>query len=412
MVGSIAVAIVGHTPADDCLKFAHTWGPGWGDVGFGTMDKDAAREMFQGEQMWAVEAVKQTAFEWETAPATTPAPPARARPHRKKPAGKPVPRREPVSRPRAGGLQRFVYDATGTYDAKELALLRAERDAATGDPAADEAYDAMGYFYDFFKKVHGRDSYDGAGAPLEAVVHYGREFSNGFWDGKRVVLGDGDGHLFNRFSASPDVVTHELTLGLVLSEVSLKPQGQQGSLMQSLGDVFTSMVKQYRLGQTVEEANWLIGDGLMKETVNGKALFSLAEPGTAYDDEKLGKDQQVRHLSDFVVTVQDQGGIRVNAGILNHAFYRVAMLMGGKAWERASRIWYEALLNFSPKGNTVFRGFALQTVRAAKGLFGAKSDEVAKVIEGWGQVGISVSARTGAGGRRGAAKRQAPKPVR
>ena len=59
-----------------------------------------------------------------------------------------------------------------------------------------------------------------------------------------------------------------------------------------MSDVFGSLVKQYTLGQTAAEADWLIGAGLLAPAVNGMALRSMKAPGTAYDDDVLGKDPQ------------------------------------------------------------------------------------------------------------------------
>ena len=56
---------------------------------------------------------------------------------------------------------------------------------------------------------------------------------------------------------------------------------------ESFSDVFGSLVKQYSLKQTADKADWLIGKDLLAPNVNGKALRSMKEPGTAYDDPTL-----------------------------------------------------------------------------------------------------------------------------
>lgn len=45
----------------------------------------------------------------------------------------------------------------------------------------------------------------------------------------------------------------------------------------------------------------------------------------------------------FVETMQDNGGVHLNSGIPNRAFYLAATSLGGYAWEKAGRIWYETL---------------------------------------------------------------------
>ncbi len=96
-----------------------------------------------------------------------------------------------------------------------------------------------------------------------------------------------------------------------------------------MSDVFGSLVKQYQLQQTAGEADWLIGQGLLTENVKGIALRSMKAPGTAYDDPVLGKDPQPAHMKDYVNTVSDNGGVHINSGIPNHAFYVVATELGG-----------------------------------------------------------------------------------
>src|SRR5690606_15620654 len=110
-----------------------------------------------------------------------------------------------------------------------------------------------------------------------------------------------------------------------------------------ISDVFGALAKQYRLGQRAGQADWLIGAGLFTDAVQARALRSMAEPGTAYDDPLLGKDPQPGHMRDFVVTQEDNGGVHINSGIPNRAFHLAALALDGHAWEPAGRIWYDAL---------------------------------------------------------------------
>src|SRR5438046_325352 len=47
-----------------------------------------------------------------------------------------------------------------------------------------------------------------------------------------------------------------------------------------LSDAFGIMVKQYKLGLTATESDWLIGEGLLGLAVNGKAVRSMKAQGT------------------------------------------------------------------------------------------------------------------------------------
>jgi Zn-dependent metalloprotease len=205
-----------------------------------------------------------------------------------------------------------------------------------------------------------------------------------------MVFGDGDGQLFKRFTISLDVIGHELTHGVTEDEGPLDYQGQSGALNESISDVFGSLVKQHKLGQTAEDADWLIGAGLLADGVQGKALRSMAEPGTAYDDPVLGKDSQPANMSDYVHTVDDNGGVHTNSGIPNRAFYLVATKLGGNAWERAGRIWYDTVRDPTLSRTSSFRRFALLTQRVARRLYGNGSDEDKAVGAAWDEVGVKL----------------------
>ncbi|HXR44530.1 MAG TPA: peptidase M4 family protein, partial [Pseudolysinimonas sp.] len=147
-------------------------------------------------------------------------------------------------------------------------------------------------------------------------------------------------------------------------------------------------VAQYQKKQTSAEANWLIGAGLFTAQVDGVALRSMKAPGTAYNDDVLGKDPQPATMAGYVTTSDDDGGVHINSGIPNHAFYLVATQLGGHAWERAGRIWYDTLLA-GMKPDTGFAGFAALTVAAARTRYGGRSPEVDAVRAGWAGVGVS-----------------------
>jgi Zn-dependent metalloprotease len=286
------------------------------------------------------------------------------------------------------GPNREIRDAQGTEQVMRIPLVRAEGDPATNDAAVDEAYDALGATYAFWAQAYGRVSIDDEGMPLRGVVHYGRDYDNAFWDGRRMVFGDGDGHLFLRFTRSLDVVGHELAHGVTEDENGLEYQGQSGALNESCSDVFGSLVKQHALGQTAEQADWLIGADVLGPDVQGTALRSMAAPGTAYDDDVLGKDPQPAHMADYVQTREDDGGVHINSGIPNHAFYVAATTLGGPAWERAGRVWYETARDRGLRSTATFADFARLTVAVAARLFGAGGAEERAVRAGWDAVGV------------------------
>jgi Zn-dependent metalloprotease len=269
--------------------------------------------------------------------------------------------------------------------------VRSEGAAATGDQQVDEVYDWLGVTFDFYNRAYGRNSIDGGGLPLVATVHYSNEYDNAFWEGSQMVYGDGDQRIFKTFTGPLDVTGHELTHGVTQYSGGLEYQGQSGALNESLSDVFGSLVKQYHLGQTADQADWLIGQGMFTDAIHGAALRSMKAPGTAYDDPNLGKDPQPGDMSGYVDTDSDNGGVHINSGIPNRAFYLAATALGGHAWEKAGRVWYDTITSRKVPTGADFVLFASMTYATAGKLFGVNSTESDAVRDAWATVGVKIT---------------------
>ncbi|MGM7680319.1 M4 family metallopeptidase [Microbacterium sp. A94] len=280
---------------------------------------------------------------------------------------------------------RTISDAQNTEKLPGL-VVRSEGEAAVDDTTVNEAFDGLGATFELLLAAFERNSLDGLGARLDATVHYGIDYDNAFWDGERMVFGDGDGEVFQGFTGSLSVIGHELAHGVIQHTANLEYQGQPGALNESIADVFGALTEQFSAGQTADQATWLIGAGIFTDAVQGTALRSMLEPGTAYDDDELGKDPQPGHMRDFVQTTEDNGGVHINSGIPNRAFALTARALGGHAWERAGLVWYRALTGgLSP--TATFHQFADATVAAAIGEYG-ESDVAAAVRDAWRTVGV------------------------
>jgi Zn-dependent metalloprotease len=285
-------------------------------------------------------------------------------------------------------VERALYDSQHTSKLPGK-LVRGEGKPATSDDSVNRAYDGLGATWQLYWSAFQRDSLDAEGLELIASVHYQVQYDNAFWDGQQMVFGDGDGTYFNDFTSSVDVIGHELTHGVTQYTAGLTYVTQSGALNESLSDCFGSMVKQQVLGQEAADADWLIGEGLFTAKVNGVALRSMKAPGTAYDDPRVGRDPQPANMSGYVDTNDDNGGVHINSGIPNHAFYLASMGFGGSAWVKAGKVWYLALTQ-SLHRDADFMVAAAATVDAAGRLFGAPGATV--VRSAWKQVGIEVGA--------------------
>ena len=298
----------------------------------------------------------------------------------------------PPSEPQTG--LTTIHDA-GTHRLLPGTTVYSEGGAPSSDPDVVRAYDGLRATLDFYRTVLGRNSLDDKGLDLVGTVHYGYHFDNAMWDGRQMVFGDGDGVHFRSFTSAVDVMAHELTHGVTQFSGGLTYRFQSGALNESVSDVFGSLVKQYVAGQTAEEADWLIGAGLFTPAVNGVALRSLKAPGTAFDDPVLGKDLQPRTMAGYVKVsaADDSGGVHINSGIPNHAFYLAAKGFGGHAWEQAGVVWYRALTAPDRPATQSFAQFAERTTAVALELFGPSGRDV--VANAWAAVGVGAAQRDG-----------------
>jgi Zn-dependent metalloprotease len=290
--------------------------------------------------------------------------------------------------------RRTIFDLRNSTDLSSASTARTEDGPPSGDDTVNRAFDGLGTTRVFYHEIFDRNSVDDRGMRLEAYVHYDTDFNNAFWDGREMIFGDGDGVLFTDFTKSVDVIAHELTHGVTQFTAGLDYHNQSGALNESISDVFGSLVKQWSRKQTAEEADWLIGPDIFTPGIQGDAIRSMKAPGQAYNNELLGKDPQPDHMNRYVqlpdTDSSDHGGVHINSGIPNKAFYLTAAAVGGYAWEAPGRIWYESLKASNP--STEFQDFADTTYAKAGELFRPGGVEQQAVLAAWREVGIRVSA--------------------
>jgi Zn-dependent metalloprotease len=118
----------------------------------------------------------------------------------------------------------------------------------------------------------------------------------------------------------------------------------------------------------------------------------MKDPGTAYNDPIIGKDPQPGHMEKYVHTKDDNGGVHINSGIPNHAFYLAAVEIGGYAWEKTGKIWYITLRD-RLRENSSFQDTANLTYAVAGDLYGIGGVEQKAVYNAWEQVGISIDTK-------------------
>lgn len=279
---------------------------------------------------------------------------------------------------------RVLYDSQQTSREQKKKLWEEGNVPANPDPYAKQVYDHFGNTFKFYSDILKRNSIDGKGLHLIGNVHFdddnGRTpgYDNAFWDGEQMAFGDGDPQIFNTFTESLDITGHELTHGVTSYTANLEYEYQAGALNESISDVFGTLVKQYTLNQKAKDADWLIGAGLFRNSTNARALRDMANPGTAYTNNRfIGSDPQPKDMDGYVNSSNDEdgdwGGVHTNSGIPNRAFYLAATGVGDYAWDPAGKIWYAALTDPALKGvdtKNAFKVFADLTITHAQAIGG------------------------------------------
>ena len=283
---------------------------------------------------------------------------------------------------------REVYDAKNGSGLPGT-LVRDESTRASKDKAVNDAFNGAGDTFNLFWRNYDRNSLDGDGMTIVSTVHFRRNYNNAFWNGEQMAYGDGDGSLFKAFTGDRTVIGHELSHGVVQFSGGLIYSDESGALNESFADVFGALSVQYKKRQSPGEADWLIGADILGPDLDGIALRSMKAPGTAYDDPLIGSDPQPYHMDFYVNTREDRGGVHINSGIPNHAFYLLANYMGDAAWEKPGKIWYETMQKIN-NPNATFPEWADTTVMVAADLFGMGSIEQRYTRRAWKLVGISV----------------------
>jgi Zn-dependent metalloprotease len=250
---------------------------------------------------------------------------------------------------------RQVYDAQNKQRRPGV-RARFEDDAAHKDAVINACYEYLGIIRDYYWKVHGRNSIDANGMLMKAICHYGKDYLNAFWDSEYMTMGDGDGVLFATFVLL-NVIAHEMAHGVTEHAVpgGIDYWGMAGATNEFLSDVGGANVESWHEGVNAKNYHWLIGKGLWVPAPAGskavrRALRDMLNPGTAYNDPRLGKDPQPAHMDQYWKGSGDNGGVHINSGILNRMYALFARSIEGETWEetigKADRIFYAARPNF------------------------------------------------------------------
>lgn len=243
--------------------------------------------------------------------------------------------------------------------------------------------------YDYYYNTHGRNSYDGNGSDIVSTAHYGTNYNNAYWNGSQMVYGDGDGSTFIPLSGALDVVGHELTHAVTERTANLAYENQSGAINESMSDVF---------GVLIDRDDWQIGEDVYTPGIAGDALRDMADPTMGiYDPNNPFGGGQPAHMDQYANLPNDQsgdyGGVHINSGIPNKAFYNVATSIGKAA---AEKIYYRALTQYLTQYSN-FTDLRNAVLQACSDLYGTTDGKYTAIENAFAAVGIGSSSGGGGG---------------
>ncbi len=279
--------------------------------------------------------------------------------------------------------------------------------SATAERAGVDAHYGAAKTFDYFQSVHGRNGIDGNYGPgttaggansgvslVSSRVHFGSNYNNAFWYQNKMSYGDGNGTSFTPL-VTLDICGHEMTHGITERTANLTYANESGALNESMSDVFGAMVELYADGGTISADTWKIGEDAYTPSTSGDALRYMNDPHLAGNGGYTSNDDP-DHYSERYTGTADSGGVHINSGIANKAFYLAAVggthhLSGvtvtGMGTNDSARIWYRALTAYMTS-STNFSGARTATLNAATDLFGASSAQYNTTASAWCAVGV------------------------
>jgi len=286
-------------------------------------------------------------------------------------------------------LDRKIYNGNHT-DPNNPTLpgtfMFGEGTTSNSDAAAWDCYTNFGYTYNYYKTRFNRDSYNGSGASLIGTVHVGTNWVNAYWDGSQMVFGDGDGVDATYLSKALDVVAHELTHAVTDYEANLTYSNESGALNEAMSDILSAGAEVYKDG-SVNSDTWKVGEDCWTPGTSGDALRYMNNPtldGQSYD-----------YYPERYTGTSDYGGVHLNSGIANLAFYllcqggthprsKTTITVPAITITKAEQIFYRALSTYMTS-STNFEGARNATAQAATDLY--TTTEVDAVQKCWSAVG-------------------------
>ncbi len=262
------------------------------------------------------------------------------------------------------------------------------------DAASVSAHYNANNTYNYYKNTHGRNSIDGNGGTIISIVNVvnddGSSLGNAYWNGSAMFYGNG-GNMFKPLAGAEDVGAHEMTHGVIQNTANLEYQYESGAINEAMADIGGAMV---------DRDNWQIGEKIIPA---GSPYFptgtlrDMSNPhngGSSFNDPSY----QPANVNEKYTGNQDNGGVHINSGIINFAYYKIAEAISKS---KAEKLFYRALSVYMTKSSQ-FIDCRIAFEQAAKDLYGNNSTEMNAVSDAFYQVGIGDPGTGGGGSGSGA----------
>lgn len=307
---------------------------------------------------------------------------------------------------RGGGVNTYNLK-TGTRYNRAVDFTDAnnqwtEYNNAAKDNAALDAHVGAQATYDYFKNVHGRNSFNNTNGAINSYIHYSRNYVNAFWDGVRMTYGDGDGVSFDPLT-STDVCAHEIGHGVCTFSANLAYNKESGALNEALSDIWGACVEYYLETQNGQShpGTWGVGEDFDLRNVAVKGFRSMSNPNQFSDPDTYGGTYWVSQNC-TPSSSNDYCGVHTNSGVLNFCFYLLtaggtgtndignAYNVTGIGITDAAKITYRAETVYMTS-STNYAGARTAFIQAATDLFGAGSQQVISTTNAFYAVGVGAA---------------------
>ena len=266
--------------------------------------------------------------------------------------------------------------------------------------AAADAHYGAAVTWDYFKNVHGRLGIANDGKAAYSRVHYGRRYSNAFWNDACFCMtyGDGDGVNLGPLVAL-DIAGHEMSHGVNARTANLIYSGESGGLNEANSDILGTMVE-FHANNSQDTPDYLIGEEIFVGNVAGSAnqsalryMFNPAADGRSPNCYVNDARQHRRALlvgrgQPFFYLLAEGTGARTYSGVNHTPTTCNGAQFAGIGRAKAEKIWYRALTVYFTS-STNYAGARVGTINAAKDLYGATSAEAAAVATAWSAVKVN-----------------------